>query len=198
MERAVTGHDDGTVKFWDVAAGRVFDTLQARRGRVTTLYLNLDRSRMLVGTDHRVLQLWDVGGKRVLRTFEYDLGRIVRLSSDQKLFHLNTTDDTVEFYDMATRRNVAKVIDPGNRINFAEAFSSSTPQAIALQPLRPTERVAGPTGLNWPKINARCSTHRRGKGSNVSMSAKTGNSRILRPGCPDLTLMRSACFRAAG
>ena len=123
MERAVTGHDDGAVKFWDVAAGRVVDTLQGRLGRVTTLYFNIDRSRMLVGIDHRVLQLWDVGGKRVLRTFEfeYDLERRLGLSYGHGLFWLNTLDDTVKFYDIATGRNVATLIDPGNRINFAEA-----------------------------------------------------------------------------
>jgi WD40 repeat protein len=122
MERAVTGHDDGTVKFWDVAAGRVVDTLQIRQGRILSLQFNRDRSRMLVWTDNRVLQLWDVGGKRVLRTFElkYDLGSRLWSTGNQLLFLLKTADDTVELYDMATGRNVAKVVDPGNRINFAE------------------------------------------------------------------------------
>jgi WD40 repeat protein len=104
--RAVFGHEDGTIRIWDLQTGREIRRFQEQghTGRVSSVALSSDCRRLLSGGLDGTVRLWDVADGRELRRFPFSGNWIcgVALSPDGRLALSAGFDKMVRLYDLTT------------------------------------------------------------------------------------------------
>jgi WD40 repeat protein len=106
--RLLSASEDGTLKLWDVATGRLLQTFEGHSGRAVALAFSPDGARVMV-SDGSSLKLWNTATGQHLRTFE-DLPISVSsavFSPDGKGILVGCSNGVVQLRDAETRAKSA-------------------------------------------------------------------------------------------
>jgi hypothetical protein len=97
-----TATDDGAVKLWDVADGRVRATLTDHRGPVWCVAFAPDGNLIATASDDKTVKLWGPAGGKPLTTLKHeDSVRELGFSRDGKRLVTGTRSGAVQVWDLA-------------------------------------------------------------------------------------------------
>jgi eukaryotic-like serine/threonine-protein kinase len=107
------GNDDGTVKFWDIAAGKVLWTLPAHKAPVWTLALSPKEDYLATGSDDGNATIWNLKTQKQVQVLANPGGiRAVAFDPDGKKLLMGSRSGAVAVWDVQTAE---KLIDmPGH------------------------------------------------------------------------------------
>src|SRR5262249_14379398 len=106
-KKVVSGSEDGCVKFWDTATGKVKLTLPTQRSRaVTSLRYAVGGNTLALGRDDGVVEVWDLDSRTRTAGFKGASGRVGSLvfSPDGKVVVSARQEGTVEWDDSSTSK----------------------------------------------------------------------------------------------
>jgi WD40 repeat protein len=148
--RLGSGHQDGTVKYWDLATGREVFSGQAHQGAVNALAF-LPDGRVVTGSSDRKLAVWDTRPLDEPRTIRTEVSRSfgpvfipptlkppsgevrLRYSPDGRRLFAATVDNPVEVYDMRTGKQLNRLSLPAAPIEGIALDGSGKLLAVAMQ-----------------------------------------------------------------
>ena len=109
--RAVSGGDDGTVRVWDLAAGRQQAQLTGHHGAVRSVAVSADGGRAVSGGDDGTVRVWDLaaGRQQAQLTGHHGAVRSVAVSADGGRAVSGGDDGTVRVWDLAAGRQQAQL-----------------------------------------------------------------------------------------
>jgi WD40 repeat protein len=101
---ALSGSDDGTLKLWDLAAGKELRSFAGHMHRVNSVAISPDGRSALSGSGDGTLKLWDLTPGRDLRTFRghTDAVNSVAISPDGRTALSGGFDKTLKLWDLAS------------------------------------------------------------------------------------------------
>jgi WD40 repeat protein len=101
--RAVSASDDGTVRVWDLATGRVLCALTGHAGPVTAVAVTPDGRRAVSASDDRTLRVWDLAAGHLLHALTGHAGPVtaVAVTPDGRRAVSASDDGTVRVWDLA-------------------------------------------------------------------------------------------------
>jgi len=111
----VTGHSDGTIRFWQVADPRE-PTVVSHRRFVSGIAFSPDGNQLATGTRFGEARIWDVATRSIVgNVFGHLTGiHAIQFSPDGKrLATAGSTGESVKLWDLATRQEVATLSAPG-------------------------------------------------------------------------------------
>jgi WD40 repeat protein/nucleoside phosphorylase len=100
-----SGHDDGSLRLWDVVSGHAIRTILGHMGAVRSVTFSPDGLTLASGSDDNTVRLWDVTLGRALHTFHGHMQCVssVAFSSDGLRLASGSSDMTVRLWDVSTR-----------------------------------------------------------------------------------------------
>ena len=102
------GNDDGTVKFWDIAAERVVWTLNAHRGPIWTLALSPTGDYLATGSDDGPGKIWDVRTQKEVHALAKTGVRALAFDPEGKKLLAGGRNGTVKVWDVETGEEILK------------------------------------------------------------------------------------------
>jgi WD40 repeat protein len=124
-EHLLSASEDGTLKLWDVATGRLLQTFEGHSGRAVALAFSPNGARVMV-SDHRSVKLWNTATGQHLRTFE-DLPISVSsavFSPDGKDILVGCSNGVAQLRDAETGRLLRTFLHHEERaVDISVAFS---------------------------------------------------------------------------
>ena len=104
---AVTGHEDGYVRLFDLGSNQSVDTIKASSDAITSIKLNNDGLTMLTSSHTGEIKLWDMRTQKVLKTTnahtkKYDEGTLcLAIHPSLPLFASGGADSVIKLYDLS-------------------------------------------------------------------------------------------------
>jgi serine/threonine protein kinase len=118
------GADDGTVKFWDIAAERVDWTLNAHRGPIWTLALSPQGDYLATGSDDGQAKIWNLKTQEEVRALAHTDGvRAVAFHPDGKKLLTGSRIGIVKVWDVRTGAEIIKIDGHDGKSVVAVAFA---------------------------------------------------------------------------
>jgi transcriptional regulator with XRE-family HTH domain len=115
-----SGSEDGTVKLWNAASGRLLATLHGHMGGVYGVTLSQDGQLVARGSLDGTVKLWDAPSGQLRATLQGHTGTVygVALSGDRQLAASSSEDGTVKLWEAGSGRLVATMQGqaPGSRV----------------------------------------------------------------------------------
>jgi WD40 repeat protein len=103
------GADDGTVKFWDIAAERVVWTLNAHQTPIWTMALSPHGDFLATGSDDGQAKIWDLKTQENIDTLANNGGvRAVAFDLDGKKLLMGDRNGTVKIWDVRKGADILK------------------------------------------------------------------------------------------
>jgi small GTP-binding protein len=103
---ALSGSNDNTVRYWEVASGRALDVFEGHTASVMSVAFSGDGRHALSGADDRTVRLWEVASGRALGVLKGHTDSVtsVAFSGDGRHALSGADDRTVRFWEVATGR----------------------------------------------------------------------------------------------
>ena len=107
-----TGHDDGTVRLWDVASGEELRAFTGHTDTVRSVSFSPDGLQIASGSYDNSLRLWDVASGEELRAFTGHTRSVwsVSFSPDGLQIASGSDDGTIKLWDVATGECLATLL----------------------------------------------------------------------------------------
>jgi WD40 repeat protein len=103
------GADDGTVRFWDIAAERVVWTLNAHQTAIWTMALSPTGDYLATGSDDGQAKIWDMKTQENVHTLTNTGGvRAVAFDRDGKKLLMGDRNGTVKVWDVRKGADILK------------------------------------------------------------------------------------------
>jgi len=103
------GNDDGTVKFWDIVAGKVLWTLNAHKAPVWTLALSPKGDYLATGSDDGHAIIWDIKTQKELHVLANPGGvRAVAFDPEGRKLLTGGRNGTVAVWDVQTAEKLVE------------------------------------------------------------------------------------------
>jgi WD40 repeat protein len=99
-----SGSEDGTVRLWEAASGRLLATLQGHTGLVCGVAFSADGPFVASGSFDRTVKLWEAASGRLLATLQGHTGAVcgVARSADGELVASGSFDGTVKLWEVSS------------------------------------------------------------------------------------------------
>jgi WD40 repeat protein/nucleoside phosphorylase len=119
-----SGHDDGSVRLWDVVTGEAIRGLGGHTSAIQSVAFSPDGQTLASGSDDNTVRLWDVATGRALRAYEGHTQGVwsVAFSPDGQTLASGSSDQTVRLWDVATGRALRAYEGHASRV-LSVAFS---------------------------------------------------------------------------
>ena len=103
-----SGHEDGTIRLWDVATGKVIKTLEGHADVVTSVVFWPDGKTLGSGSLDRTIKIWNVATGKVNATLEGHSGGVssMTLNSEGNTLASGSHDRTIKLWDVATNKEI--------------------------------------------------------------------------------------------
>ncbi|CAE7628784.1 unnamed protein product [Symbiodinium sp. CCMP2592] len=114
--RAVTGCEDGSVKFWDLQSKACLATLTGHRGAVWSVDADITSKLALSGSADGSLMLWDLEREECLRSFEGHAGAVCAVAADfgRRWAASGSDDGTLRLWSFSQRGSLLTLRCPNN------------------------------------------------------------------------------------
>jgi eukaryotic-like serine/threonine-protein kinase len=172
------GTDDGTVKFWDIAAEKVVWTLNAHKGTIWSLALS--PQHLATASDDGPAKIWDLDTRQELHALANSAGtRAVAFDPDGKRLLTGGRNGTVKVWDALAGKEVLKTAGHAGLVG-----------AVAFAPDGKTIASAGgdKTIKIWDAISGQEKVTLHGHQAGVYGIAFSPNGRFLVSGSWDKTV----------
>ena len=102
----ISGAADGTLRVWDIGAGRTAKTLTGHTGPILCVALAADGHRAVSGSEDRTIRVWDLEDGRALHVVREHMGAVhgIALSPDGQTIASISEDRTVRLCELLTGR----------------------------------------------------------------------------------------------
>ncbi|MHC4877820.1 MAG: WD40 repeat domain-containing protein [Planctomycetota bacterium] len=106
-----TGHQDGSVRLWDVDSGQELRRLDGHSGYVWSVSFSADGSRLASGSGDKSVRLWDVDSGQELRRLDghSDYVRSVAFSADGSRLASGSDDKSVRLWDVDSGQELRRL-----------------------------------------------------------------------------------------
>jgi eukaryotic-like serine/threonine-protein kinase len=123
----VSGSADNSIKIWDLATGKLRQTLKGHRAPVTAVALSADGKMLVSGSEDTTLKIWDIPTSTLLHTLSEHTDRIyaVALSSDGRTIASGSQDFTVKLWNAKTGELIRTLSQPAGHRNAVSAVAIS-------------------------------------------------------------------------
>ncbi len=123
-EILATGHDDGSVRFWDPGAGRELRRLVGHRAVVRSLAFSPDGKSLASGSSDQTVRIWDADSGDHRRTLEGHQRGVtsVAFSPDGSSLASGSSDQTVRIWDPHSGDH-RRTLEGPQRVVYSVAFS---------------------------------------------------------------------------
>jgi WD40 repeat protein len=127
-EHLLTGRDDGVLLVWNVAEGRVVETLNEHTGWITEITYAHDGQTFATASCDRTLVLWDASTRTPLVRLRGHLGEVwsVAISPDGRMLASGSKDGTARLWDATTRHEQRELPKSG----LVTGFSSDSRRLV--------------------------------------------------------------------
>lgn len=94
------GSDDKTIKLWDIASGKVIQTLTGHSNLVKSVVFSPDGKIVASGSNDNTIKLWNVATGKEIRTFTGHTSFVTSLafSNDGKVLASGSADKTIKLW----------------------------------------------------------------------------------------------------
>ena len=118
---AVTGCEDGLVRFWHVAAGEMLEKTLTHHGELRALAFSSDGKLLLTGSEDRTARLWNVAtGQAAAAPLPHAHGvNSVAISPDNKTLLTASQDGRGQLWDAATGKPIGPPVVQGAGLSVA-------------------------------------------------------------------------------
>ncbi|MBD3884517.1 serine/threonine protein kinase [Phormidium tenue FACHB-886] len=118
---------DQTIKIWDVAAGKLLQTLQGHTAPVWSVALSRDGKTLVSGSQDNTLKIWDVQTGALRHTLTEHTGVVysVALSPDGKTIASGSEDFTVKIWNAETGELIRTLSQPEGHRDVVRAVAIS-------------------------------------------------------------------------
>ncbi len=101
-QRAISGSDDGTLRFWDLQNGQLLQILKGHTDKVRSVAITPDRQRAVSGSDDGTVKFWDLDNGQVLQTLQGHAGKVrsVDITPDRQRAISGSDDGTVKVWNL--------------------------------------------------------------------------------------------------
>ena len=118
-----SGHDDGTIRLWDVATRNTTSTLDGHRRYIDSVTFSPDGKTLASASADGTVKVWDIETGRVSVTVRDESQPIsVAISPDGAILATGWWDGNIVLWDVATGRHIATFDGHGDRVQ-AVSFS---------------------------------------------------------------------------
>ena len=131
-QRAVSGSADNTLKVWDLASGKVLQTLSGHKDQVWAVALTADGQRAVSGSRDNTLKVWDLASGQELRTLSGHTRPVsaVALTPDGKLAVSASFDETLKVWDLESGQELQTLSGHRNDV-WAVALTADGQRAVS-------------------------------------------------------------------
>lgn len=101
-EFLVSGDSYGTIKTWDIAAGKSLKTISGHNGTIRSIKFSPDSSKIISAGDDQLIKIWDAGNGDCLRTIKghNNVVNSIDISADGSSLVSGSRDQTVIIHDV--------------------------------------------------------------------------------------------------
>jgi WD40 repeat protein/serine/threonine protein kinase len=120
-KRLFSGSHDGTIKVWDLDAGKVTRSFSGHSGGISNLVLSADGKHLFSGSYDKTIKVWDLElGKDTLTLSGHSDGiTSIALSADGKHLYSGSHDTTIKFWDLMAGKSTKTLAAPGGASSLA-------------------------------------------------------------------------------
>jgi small GTP-binding protein len=117
--RVAFGHNDKTVRVWDLQKDCGLAILEGHTGNILSVALSIEGRRAISGSDDKTARVWDIESGHCIATLIGHSGPVyaVALSEDGRLAASGSGDDTVRLWDIKSECCIAVLQGHTNDIN---------------------------------------------------------------------------------
>ncbi len=135
----VSGHEDGTIWFWNVISGNQLTTSKAHSGAVRSLSVLHDSNILASGSDDTTINLWDSNQHKKIATLKGHTGEVkcVSFSPDGKIIATGSSDKSVKIWENSLNTRFTHLPKKGGLINYSrdELSFSDDSELFSVKPL---------------------------------------------------------------
>ncbi|MGK7925230.1 MAG: protein kinase, partial [Spirulina sp.] len=106
-ETALSGHDDGSVRLWDVSSGKCLRRLYGHSDRVNAISISTNGGFAVSGSNDETLRLWDINSGQCLDTIQVDGGGITAtsMSLDNRVIVSSSMNGNIDLWSIELSYN---------------------------------------------------------------------------------------------
>jgi WD40 repeat protein len=184
-----SGHDDCTVKLWDLSSGQCYQTLRGHTNAVCSAAFSPDGQTLASGSCDQTIKLWDINTGRCRKSLSGHSSRIwsVAFSPDGRILASGSDDQTVKLWDVQTGQCRQTLLGHENWV-CSVAFSPVSDAADENNPPLLASGSYDQTAKLWDLTTGECYRTLHGHTNWVWCVAFSSDGQILASGSGDNTV----------
>ncbi|MEH1947537.1 MAG: serine/threonine-protein kinase [Nostoc sp.] len=100
--------DDGTIKLWNLATGKLIASLNGHFRQVNVVVISPDGKLLVSASDDNTIKIWNLATRKQIRTLigHSDSVHALAISADSETLVTGSDDNTIKIWDLATGEQI--------------------------------------------------------------------------------------------